>query len=192
MTSAGTCLKMVARAILWQFTVRLLQRVTYWKGPPLVLSCIPRSFQRDRKAYDDLCQHVAYWKGPLVWSLSSRFEKFTSVVIVCFSPPALFIYCFLFVMYLFWFLLNIFSSFRFSSILIDVDVVLFSSLGERESGIEYIAYFSKSWSFSAFSLWTGGHDCLIAEVCFSFWIESHYSLCRNDEITFDLPVYLYL
>jgi hypothetical protein len=28
------------------------------------------------------------------------------------------------------------------------------------------------------------HDCLIAEVCFSFWIESHYSLCRNDEITF--------
>jgi hypothetical protein len=36
----------------------------------------------------------------------------------------------------------------------------------------------------AFQFVDWGHDCLIAEVCFSFWIELHYSLCRNDEIFF--------
>jgi hypothetical protein len=72
MTSVSTCLRMVARAILWQ-SVGLLQRA-HWKDPPSVASCI---LERDSNAYN-LCQHVAYWKGPpLAWSVWSGFDQFT-------------------------------------------------------------------------------------------------------------------
>jgi hypothetical protein len=74
MTAADTCLKMVARATFCDSSLRLLQRVVYWKGPPLVASCISDLLGSDRKGYD-LRHHDVYWKGPLlVWSLSSQFE----------------------------------------------------------------------------------------------------------------------